>query len=104
MEYHVRLTDRALRDMQAIYERIQAESSGQANSWFNGLADAIYSLAHHPSRGATTPETKKLRHLLYGRKPHIYRIIYAIDRRGHSVDVVHIRHGARGPIRAGGIR
>ncbi len=95
MEYLVRLTDRTLRDLQAIYERIQAESSDRAYAWFNGLADAIYSLSHYPDRGAHTPESKQLRHLIYGTKPDIYRIIYAVDKRNHAVDVLHIRHGAR---------
>ncbi len=104
MEYLVRLTDRALQDMQAIYERIQAESSDEAYAWFNGLTDAMYSLTHHPDRGATTSESKKLRHLLYGTKPDIYRIIYAVDRRNRAVDVLHIRHGARAPFAPKGLR
>jgi mRNA-degrading endonuclease RelE of RelBE toxin-antitoxin system len=33
--------------------------------------------------------------LLYGHKPHIYRIIYRVVERHKRVDVVHIRHGAR---------
>jgi toxin ParE1/3/4 len=102
--YLVRLTDRALRDMQAIYERIQAESSDHAYAWFNGLADKIYSLAHHPDRGATTPESKRLRHLLHGTKPDIYRIIYVVDKRNHAVEVLHIRHGARAPFAPKGRR
>ena len=36
-----------------------------------------------------------LRHLLFGKKPNVYRIIYAIDERTHVVRVLHIRHGAR---------
>jgi mRNA-degrading endonuclease RelE of RelBE toxin-antitoxin system len=32
--------------------------------------------------------------LLYGRKPNVYRIIYAIDERNSVVAVLHIRHGA----------
>jgi plasmid stabilization system protein ParE len=104
MEYLVRLTDRALRDMQAIYDRIQAQSSAHAHAWFNGLADAIDSLARHPERSAPTPESKKLRHLLYGPKPDTYRIIYAVDKRSHTVDILHIRHGRRLPFKPEEIR
>ncbi len=40
-------------------------------------------------------ENDRLRHLLYGKRPHVYRIIYAIDERRRVVNVVHIRHAAR---------
>jgi hypothetical protein len=53
----------------------------RASAWFNGLEVLIYSLEEHPNRGAITPESKKLRHLLCGNKPHIYRVIYAVDGR-----------------------
>jgi len=42
-----------------------------------------------------TPESDKLRHLLYGKKPHIYRAIYRVLEEQKQVDVLHIRHGAR---------
>jgi plasmid stabilization system protein ParE len=95
MQYLVRLADRAFRDLEELYGSIGAEPPSKAFAWFNGLADAIYSLERFPERGSLTPETKKLRHLPFGNKPHIYRIIYAIDKRNHIVNVLHIRHGAR---------
>ena len=95
MRYLVRLTDRALRDMEAIYEFIAADSSATAFAWFNGLAEAIYSLERYPERGSAIPEDKKLRHLLFGKKPNTYRIIYAVDKRNNAVNVLHIRHSAR---------
>src|SRR5690349_9021770 len=63
MPYPVRLADRALRDMEAIYEFIVAEVSESAFAWFNDLAREIYSLEHFPERGAVIRESKKLRHL-----------------------------------------
>ena len=95
MKYVVRLTGRALRDLEATYDYIEADASEQALSWFNRLAKAIHSLERLPSRGLVIPENKKLRHLLFGKKPHIYRIIYAVDKRRHVVNVLHIRHGLR---------
>lgn len=100
MPYRVRLADRALRDMQAIYEFINADASESAFAWFNELAREIYSLERFPERGAVIPESKKLRHLLFGEKPSTYRIIYALDKRKHVVSVLHIRHGARAPLSA----
>jgi toxin ParE1/3/4 len=98
MPYLVRLADRAMRDMEAIYEFIEADAHESAFAWFNDLALEIYSLERFPERGAVVPESKKLRHLLFGKKPSTYRIIYALDKRNHVVSVLHIRHGARAPI------
>jgi toxin ParE1/3/4 len=95
MEFLVELTSRAERDLAAIYEYIHAESSDQAFRWFNGLEDTIYSLSSQPERGVCTRENATLRQILYGRKPHVYRVIYRIVRRTGTVQVLHIRHGAR---------
>lgn len=94
MAYRVRLSDRALRDVEIIYEYVQAAESDRALDWFNGLEDAIYSLEKYPNRGGVTHERGNLRHLLYGRKDHIYRIIYRIDERRKAVTIFHIRHDA----------
>jgi plasmid stabilization system protein ParE len=72
MAYRVELTDRADRDLRSIYRRIHAD-----DSW------------------AVTPEDENLRHLLYGSKPHAYRIVYCVYERAKKVRVLHIRHGAR---------
>lgn len=95
MKYLVRLTARSLRDLESIYNYVEADTSQKAFAWFNRLAKTIYSLERFPNRGPAIPESKKLRHLLFGKKPHTYRIIYALDRRNHVVNVLHIRHGAR---------
>ena len=106
MQYLVRLTDRALRDMEAIYEFIEADvSEERAFAWFNDLAESGYGLERFPERGAVIRESKKpsLRHFLFGKKPSTYRIIYAVDKRSHVVNILHIRHGARAaPL--GGVR
>jgi toxin ParE1/3/4 len=95
MKYLVRLTVRALRDMEAIYSYIEADASEQAFAWFNRLARAIHSLERFPDRGSAISKGKKVRHLLFGKRPHVYRIIYFVDLRSHIVNVLHIRHGAR---------
>lgn len=38
-----------------------------------------------------TPESDKLRHLLYGHKPHIYRAIYRVLEKQKQVEALHIR-------------
>ena len=94
-EYRVELTARASSDLESIYDRINAESSAAAARWFNGLKEAAFSLERSPERGPRTQENRKLRQILYGHKPDVYRIIYAVDRSARRVVVIHIRHGAR---------
>jgi toxin ParE1/3/4 len=95
MGYRVELTGRAERDLRLLYQRIRADDATQAFAWFNRLAEVIFSLEEHRSRGTITRESKKLRHLHYGKKPHVYRVIYGVNERAKRVVVLHIRHGAR---------
>ncbi len=95
MAYLVSLSARARRDLAQIYRRINADNSEAALRWYRGLREAILSLEEQPNRSPVTPENDKLRHLLYGTRPHIYRAIYHVVERQERVDVLHIRHGAR---------
>jgi toxin ParE1/3/4 len=100
MAYRVELTARAGRNLRRIYRTIHAEDSAQARAWFNDLERAVLNLDEHPSRCPPTPEDAALRHLLYGARPNTYRSIFRIDDRSHLVTVLHIRHGARKPMKA----
>jgi plasmid stabilization system protein ParE len=102
MAYLVRLSARAERDFASLYEEIDAEHSDAALEWYRGLKEAILSLSEHPKRCPRTPEDARLRHLLYGNQPHVYRVIYRIHEKQSRVDVLHIRHGARRRIKAAG--
>jgi plasmid stabilization system protein ParE len=93
--YRVDVTERAERDLERIFIRIEADRSEPAHTWFNGLERTVLSLGQNPARGAPIPEGGGLRHLLYGRKGRRYRVIYAIDEASRAVTVLHIRHGAR---------
>ena len=95
MAYLVNLTSRAERDLAHLYSHIMAADSVGALKWYRRLKEAILSLDEQPSRCPATPESHRLRHLLYGRKPHIYRVIYRVLEKGQQVEVLHIRHGAR---------
>ena len=95
MTYRVEVTDRAARDLKHIYDIINAADVKQATTWFNGLEKLVLSLDQNPGRGPTIRETNGLRHLLYGRRRNVYRIIYAVDENNRVVTVIHIRHGAR---------
>jgi len=95
MAYLVNLSARAQRDLTQIYRRINADHSAAALKWYRGFRQAILRLEEQPNRCPVTPGNDKLRHLLYGNKPHIYRAIYRVVERQKVVDVLHIRHGAR---------
>lgn len=100
MAYEIRLAPQAIRDLREIYQFIHAEDSAAARTWFVGLESAIFSLESMPYRGAIAPDHPGLRHLLYGNRPHIYRIIYSIEDKSALIDIAQIRHGARRPLRS----
>jgi toxin ParE1/3/4 len=99
MTYRVEFSIRALLDLEVLYFEKNVAESVAAAQWFNGLQDAIAGLATLPHRCPFAPERKgkdrELRQLLYGKKPHIYRVIYDVDENQRMVRVFHIRHGAR---------
>ena len=93
--FQVELTARSIRDLNQIYDYIDADQSTAAFRWFNGLERAILTLEKNPARCALAPEGGRLRHLLFGRKPHVYRVIFRIDETRKTISVITIRHGAR---------
>jgi toxin ParE1/3/4 len=95
MAYRVKIMPRAQRDLLHLYHRIGVPSSEAAFTWYRGLRQAIRSLRENPRRSPATPENPGLRHLLYGNKPHIYRVIYRVVESRKEVDILHVRHGAR---------
>jgi toxin ParE1/3/4 len=93
--YLVNITSRAQRDLAHLFWEINAEHSDAALKWYCDLKDAILTLEERPNRCPRTRERAGLRHLLYGNKPHIYRVIYRVLEARNQVEVLHIRHGAR---------
>jgi len=104
MTYRVEFAARAVRDLEILYLEKKAAESDAAARWYNGLEQAVYALASYPYRCPVAPEARsakrKLRHLLYGKKPHVYRVIYEIDELRKAVWVLTIRHGARRKLKA----
>jgi len=98
MPYRVELTVRAAHDLSHLFEEIHARESAAAARWYNGLEKAVFTLERLPRRCPIAPESRKtkrsLRHLLNGKKPHAYRVIYEIDEPHRVVRVPTIRHGA----------
>jgi toxin ParE1/3/4 len=99
MAYHVEFGARAARDLEILYVKKNAAESRVAAHWYNGLEEAVFALATQPHRCPVAPEARKvkrkLRHLLYGKKPHVYLVIYEVQEQQQTVWVLTIRHGAR---------
>jgi toxin ParE1/3/4 len=98
MAYRVKVTGGAQRDLIDISERIVVDGSVAAARWFSRLEAAIDTLERFPRRCPVAPESKKsnreLRHLLYGSKRDVYRVIYDIDEPQKLVRVRAVRHSA----------
>jgi len=99
MAYRVEITRRAEVDLEDLYLWVVEQASERVARWFNGLERAVLSLDQHPERCAEAPESfdanRPVRVLLYGRKPHTYRIFFIIDDDAETVRVLHVRRGAR---------
>lgn len=94
MAFRVEISLRAERDLDRILTRLLAEYAGEAGvQWFIGLRKAIYTLNEFPARCPTAPENRtsrrEIRQLLYGNRPHIYRVLFTI--RDDLVRVTHVR-------------
>ncbi len=108
MAYLVEFAARAARDLEILYVEKNVAESQAAARWYNGLEDAALTLATHPNRCPVAPEARKLKRVLrqglYGKKPHIYRVIYEVDEQRKTVWMLHIRHGARKRLTASDVR
>ncbi len=97
MAYRVNLTDRASRDFDDLYDFINASESVAAARRFSRLEDMIDSLATAPRMGKGAREDKDVREVIYGNKPHFYRVLYQIDESDRRIDILTIWHGKRNP-------
>jgi plasmid stabilization system protein ParE len=84
--------------LDVILEWLLAQEAGDAGlRWFRKLKESIDSLAEMPERCMLAPENAEfpfeVRQLLYGHKPHQYRVLFTIE--AETVVVLHIRHGRR---------
>lgn len=98
MAFRVRQTAQADYDLDIILEWLLARQAGEAGlRWFRKLKEAVTSLSELPERCPLAPENAdfpfEVRRLLYGRKPHQYRVLFTIE--ADVVVILHIRHGRR---------
>jgi plasmid stabilization system protein ParE len=104
MAYRVSLAAPAETDAYAAFERIREAAPMHAEKWLTGLFKAIFSLDEIPARCPVIPEAKELgypaRHLLYGKRKGVYRIIFHIREDQQHVRVLRIWHASRDAITA----
>jgi toxin ParE1/3/4 len=94
------MASRAERDLVYLDDEINTQHSDAARRWYLGLKEAILRLEEAPQRCPVTRKSDKLRHLLYGHRPHIYRVL----EKTQQVEVLHIRHGTRRKFKPPGVR
>ncbi|HSS99115.1 MAG TPA: type II toxin-antitoxin system RelE/ParE family toxin [Terriglobales bacterium] len=102
MTFRVETTFEAEQDAVTILEWLLSQHAGQTGvKWFAALKGAIQSLGEFPERCSLAPESSQfpfeVRQLLYGRSPHVYRILFTVDR--DTVYILYIRHGRREPMK-----
>jgi plasmid stabilization system protein ParE len=103
MPHSVRITARALREIDEALDWLIARSRPAALRWHQRLTEAIRSLEDHPERCPFAPEEAwyqgSLRQLLHGRRRGTYRLLFEI--RGDTVYVLRVRHGAQALLEPG---
>jgi plasmid stabilization system protein ParE len=101
MTYRVIIETPAQADMEEAYRRMAQVSPERAAHWYNGLIDAVNSLATLPARCPYAPENalfpEDIRQLLYGKRGSVYRILFTVVK--ETVHVLHVRHSARRPLK-----
>ncbi len=101
MTYRVVVAPVARAESVEAFRWIAGRSPAAARRWYAGLERTLDALKRGPEgRPIAIEESERLgrtvRQVLYGRRRSVYRILYAVE--GDIVFVLHIRHGARGPI------
>lgn len=103
MSCRIEFTDVADMEVQNILLWIMGRTPERAQQWQDGLEKAVLSLEKFPSRCALLPEVstpeRPVRQLIHG----AYRLLFTLlDTDGDgdldTVRLLHVRHGARGPL------
>lgn len=97
------MTDLAESDACHAFEWMREFAPSRAVPWLIGLFEAVFSLAEMPRRCPVISESANLgfeaRHLLYGKRTGIHRIVFDINDAVGEVRVLRIWHGSRDEIR-----
>ncbi len=94
MQYEVIITPSGKADIFETNTWLLENYPQLADKWLWETSKAVTSLAKMPERCVVSPESAafdvEVRQLLYGKKPHVYRILFSI--RETKVFVLRVRH------------
>ena len=98
MRYQVRLTEKALQDVEGVLLWFRVQSASAAGDrWFTQIMAAIDTMESFPERCGVAAESadigREIRELLFGRRLSKYRVLFQIV--GRTVIVLRVRHSAR---------
>jgi plasmid stabilization system protein ParE len=100
MKYRVVLQRLAIQDLDEAFARAARNAPATAARWLDRFQAALQRLDTNPQRCPRAREHRKvdveLRELLFGTRPHVYRVILVID--GDTVRVLRIRRAQRRPL------
>src|SRR5438552_2709130 len=103
MAYPIRITSRALREIDETLEWLAQRSRATALRWHEQLLEAVHSLEDNPERCGLAPESAwypgELRQLLHGKRRRVYRILFEV--RGSTVYILRVRHSAQALLEPG---
>jgi plasmid stabilization system protein ParE len=95
VSFSVEITAPALAEIEETFAFLANHSLPAAERWYNRLRAAFESLRHEPERCQLAPENDwydgVLRQLLYGKRRHVYRILFEV--REKTVYILRVRHG-----------
>lgn len=100
MEFQVKLTGNAKREIEAAYLWLKQSNPVYADQWFRSLMNAVATLQDKPRRCALARENddfpEEIRQLIFGKSRSKYRIIFTtID---DMVYVIYLRHSSQSSI------
>src|SRR5207302_3208854 len=95
--YRIRLTQRALFDLEEIHANIAQDSPQNAASMIKKILDAIDLLEIFPHRTVVQRQTAKLKYPVRSLPVRPYVIYFRVIDDEGVVVIRHIRHGARRP-------
>ena len=102
MAFRVELTARAECDIDSALESLTRFSPVSAARWYAGFLKRIVTLEESPAQFAHAAEADQLgiplREMLYGKRPHVYRILFVMV--DDIVRVLHVRHSARDTLKS----
>jgi plasmid stabilization system protein ParE len=103
MALSVRVTRRALREIDEALAWLSERSRAAAARWHAQLLEAFRSLENNPERCALAPESEwysgEIRQLLHGKRQGVYRILFEV--RGDTVYILRVRHSAQALLEPG---